>query len=46
MFQVLTMQVHGSWGPKSQVFQNSGHEFRNQYRAAIGTTENQMVHNG
>lgn len=46
MFQVLTMQVHDSWGPKSQVFQNSSHEFRNQYRAANSTTENQLMHNG
>ncbi|KDR10617.1 hypothetical protein L798_15145 [Zootermopsis nevadensis] len=43
--QAATMQVHDSRGPKSQVPQNSGHEFRSQYRGANGT-ENQFMYNG
>jgi hypothetical protein len=40
------MQVHDSRGPKSQVPQNSGHEFRSQYRGANSAADNQFMYNG
>jgi hypothetical protein len=46
MFQTPPMQAHDSRGPKSQVPQSSGHEFKSQYRGTNGTTENLFMYNG